>query len=85
MLFGLGFFLLVGLEFTSSGWLPSYAVLTGAMKKEEATICGSLFWGMGTLLRFLTAASTIKCSYKLKTCLVLIVLSSIVCLCLHLL
>jgi len=66
ILFSLVFFLDVGVEFTASGWFSSYAVLTNSMDKSNATICGTLFWTVSTLFRFITAVSSFKCSTKLN-------------------
>ena len=48
-----------------AGWFPTYAVITGAFDVEMAVFSGTLFWGMITLFRFVTAALKIPCSQKI--------------------
>ena len=79
----LGVFLIIGFELTASGWLPSYAVVKGAMDKREATICGTLFWLMMTLFRFIVSGSSAKCSLKLRILTSSLLACSLLCLGLH--
>ena len=55
----------MGVEITAPGWLPTFAVLTGAFDVEVAVFSGTLFWGMVTIFRFLAAAIKIPCSDKI--------------------
>ena len=65
ILFGLVFFFQIGVEITVAGWFPTYAVVTGAFNVDTAVFSGTLFWGMVTLFRFVTAALKIPCSQKI--------------------
>ena len=76
IIMGVALFLIIGEEVTSSGWLPSYAVMTGVMDKSEAAFCGTLFWLMSTSLRFSSSALKMSISAKLKVLLVLLVACS---------
>ena len=53
------------------------------MDKREATICGTLFWLMMTLFRFIVSGSSAKCSLKLRILTSSLLACSLLCLGLH--
>ena len=76
-------FILTGIEDTSNGWIPSYAVMTGALNASQATYCGTTYWIFSTLFRYLTAVFTIKNSVKLKNYTILMIFIGCACYFLH--
>lgn len=83
VLVGLGLFLISGIESTFSGWMPSYAVNTDIFQLDDAAICCTLFWGMSTLFRFLSATIPLPNTLKLKMLVLCILTCSVMCLLLH--
>ena len=65
-LFATAFFCQVGTELTAASWLPSYAVITHTFDEKQAAFCGTIFWIMFTIFRFVVAALKIECSKKLS-------------------
>ena len=79
----MGLFCISGIEATISGWIPSYVVILKVMDKSHATIYGTYFWTMITVVRLISLAVPAKSSSKLVFFLVAILCCSVSCLALH--
>lgn len=80
MLFVLAFFLIVGMELTTMGWIPSYAVMNGACSKAEAVKYGTIYYILVVILRFGIPKVPGTNTCKLRFMIVSMLLSSIICL-----
>lgn len=80
LLFVLAFFLIVGMELTTTGWIPSYAVLNGACTKDEAAYYGTIYYMLVVVLRLGIPRVPTSSTNKIKFMLVSMVLSSLICL-----
>lgn len=74
---------MAGFESTFSGWLPTFAVGKGEFSMENAATCITLFWVFSTIIRFVSAAVSIKNSLKLKIFISSIFISCVACVILY--
>ena len=72
--------MVVGVELTSTGWIPSYAVLTGVSTTEEATKYGSFYYIVVIICRFVSPNLSWTNTKKLKILLYSGFVSSLICL-----
>jgi fucose permease len=80
LLFVLTFFLIVGMELTVMGWIPSYAVLKGVCTKKEATKYGTIYYILVVVLRLTIAKVPVSNTKKIKFVLIAMVITSLTCL-----
>lgn len=80
LLFLLAFFLIVGMELTVMGWIPSYAVLKGACTKKEATKYGTIYYILVVVLRLTIAKVPVSNTKKIHFVLIAMVITSLTCL-----
>lgn len=66
MMFGLSLFLVLGMGLTTNGWIPSYAVRTGACRKEETSKFSAIYYTIMMLMRFLSPKVAVSTSRKLS-------------------
>ena len=72
--------LIAGLEQSFAGWIPSYAVLTNVSNRSNATIYGTIFWGVSTIFRFVIASMSMLASRKVKLLVFSLFVCGVVCL-----
>lgn len=71
------YWLIAGQEYTFSGWIPSYAVMSEYSTKEHATLYSSLYWIAVAVFRFIFPLVKGKASTKLLALYFLAMISSL--------
>jgi fucose permease len=79
-LISLSLFVLLGVEYTVSGWIPSYTVVTGVSGKKEATQYATIYYVMVIAMRLTSSKITLANKKKLVAMLVGMVSTTVLCL-----